>query len=110
MSTLSRFRPDELTIAMLATVMLSLLLPCQGTSAVVFQWLTGAAIALLFFFRGARQSRAAILAGALQHTNALHARLSQNPTEEQMGFSFRNHCSSELKCVCRWFNSAPWAP
>jgi sodium/bile acid cotransporter 7 len=65
MSTLSRFRPDELTIAMLATVMLSLLLPCQGTSAVVFQWLTGAAIALLFFFRGARLSRAAILAGAL---------------------------------------------
>jgi hypothetical protein len=39
MSTLSRFRPDEFTIAMLATIMLSLLLPCQGTSAVMFEWL-----------------------------------------------------------------------
>jgi hypothetical protein len=65
MSTLSRFRPDEFTIAMLATGMLSLLLPCQGTSAVVFEWLAGAAIVLLFFLQGARLSRPAILAGAL---------------------------------------------
>jgi sodium/bile acid cotransporter 7 len=65
MSTLSRFRPDEFTVAMLATVMLSLLLPCQGTGAVVFEWLTGPAIALLFFLHGARLSRAAILAGVL---------------------------------------------
>ena len=65
MSTLSRFRPDEFTIAMLATVALSLLLPCQGTSATVFEWLTAAAIALLFFLQGARLSRGAILAGAL---------------------------------------------
>jgi sodium/bile acid cotransporter 7 len=65
MSTLSRFRPDEFTIAMLATVVLSLLLPCQGTSAAVFGWLTATAIALLFFFQGARLSRGAILAGAL---------------------------------------------
>jgi len=65
MSALSRFRPDEFTIAMLATVVLSLLLPCQGTSAAVFEWLTAAAIALLFFLQGARLSRGAILAGAL---------------------------------------------
>jgi sodium/bile acid cotransporter 7 len=65
MSALSRFRPDEFTIAMLATVVLSLLLPCRGTSAAVFEWLTAAAIALLFFFQGARLSRDAILAGAL---------------------------------------------
>ena len=65
MSTLSRFRPDEFTIAMLATVALSLSLPCRGTSATVFEWLTAAAIALLFFFQGARLSRGAILAGAL---------------------------------------------
>ncbi|HEX9536074.1 MAG TPA: bile acid:sodium symporter, partial [Stellaceae bacterium] len=65
MSTLSRFRPDEFTIAMLATVVLSLLLPCRGTSAAVFEWLTEAAIALLFFLQGARLSRGAILAGAL---------------------------------------------
>jgi sodium/bile acid cotransporter 7 len=65
MSTLSRFRPDEFTIAMAGTVALSLLLPCQGTSAAVFEWLTAAAIALLFFLQGARLSRGAILAGAL---------------------------------------------
>ena len=65
MRALSRFRPDEFTITMLATVVLSLLLPCRGTSAAVFEWLTAAAIALLFFFQGARLSRGAILAGAL---------------------------------------------
>src|SRR5271169_7042677 len=65
MSALSRFRPDEFTIAMLATVVLSLLLPCRGTSAAVFEWLTATAIAALFFLQGARLSRAAILAGAL---------------------------------------------
>jgi sodium/bile acid cotransporter 7 len=65
MSTLSRFRPDQFTIAMLATVVLSLLLPCRGASAAVFEWLTGGAIALLFFLQGARLSRGAILAGAL---------------------------------------------
>ena len=65
MSAFSRFRPDEFTIAMLATVVLSLLLPCRGTSAADFEWLTAAAIALLFWFQGARLSRGAILAGAL---------------------------------------------
>ena len=65
MSAPSRFRPDEFTIAMLATVVLSLLLPCRGASAAGFEWLTAVAIALLFFFQGARLSRGAILAGAL---------------------------------------------
>ena len=65
MSALSRFRPDEFTIAMLATVTLSLLLPCRGPSARVFELLTAIAIALLFFLQGARLSRAAIVAGAL---------------------------------------------
>src|ERR1700746_1905153 len=65
MSTLSRFRPAEFTIAMITTVVLSLLLPCEGTSATVFEWLTAAAIALLFFLQGARLSRGALLAGAL---------------------------------------------
>src|SRR5438132_606678 len=65
MSMLSRFRPDEFTIAMLATVVLAFLLPCRGTSAGLFECLTGVAIALLFFLQGARLSRAAIVAGAL---------------------------------------------
>ncbi len=65
MRTLSRFRPDEFSIAMPATVTLSLLLPCRGPSARVFEGLTAVAIALLFFLQGARLSRAAIVAGAL---------------------------------------------
>ena len=59
------FPPDEFTIAMLATVWLSLLLPCRGAGAGVFEWLTAAAIALLFFLQGARVSRGAIVAGVL---------------------------------------------
>ena len=65
MSALSRFRPDEFTIAMLATVMLGFLLPCRGTSAGIFGDLAAVAIGLLFFLQGARLSRAAIIAGAL---------------------------------------------
>jgi len=61
MSALSRVRPDEFTIAMLATVMLG----CRGTSAGIFGDLAAAAIGLLFFLQGARLSRAAIIAGAL---------------------------------------------
>jgi solute carrier family 10 (sodium/bile acid cotransporter), member 7 len=64
-SILSRFRPDEFTAAMLATVTLALLLPCHGTAAGFFEGLTAVAIALLFFLQGARLSRAAIIAGAL---------------------------------------------
>ena len=64
MCLVSRFRPDEFTIAMLATVALAFLLPCRGTSAGLFEYLTGIAIALLFFLQGARLSRAAILSGA----------------------------------------------
>src|SRR6202007_1278103 len=65
MSILSRFRPDEFTVAMLATVTLALLLPCHGTAAGFFEGLTAVAIALLFFLQGARLSRVAIIAGAL---------------------------------------------
>ena len=65
MSALSRVRLDEFTIAMLATVMLAFLLPCRGTSAEIFGDLAAVAIGLLFFFQGARLSRAAIIAGAL---------------------------------------------
>jgi solute carrier family 10 (sodium/bile acid cotransporter), member 7 len=65
MSVLSRFRPDEFTIAMLVTVVLAFLLPCRGTSAGLLEGLTGVAIALLFFLQGTRLSRATIVAGAL---------------------------------------------
>jgi sodium/bile acid cotransporter 7 len=65
MSVLSRIRPDEFTIAMLATVMLGFLLPCRGTSVGIFGDLAAVAIGLLFFLQGARLSHAAIIAGAL---------------------------------------------
>ena len=51
MSVLSRVRPDEFTIAMLATVMLGFLLPCRGTSAGIFGDLAAVAIGLLFFLQ-----------------------------------------------------------
>jgi sodium/bile acid cotransporter 7 len=65
MSSLSRFRPDVFTVAMLSTIVLASLLPCRGESAGLFEALTAVAIGLLFFLQGARLSRAAIVAGAL---------------------------------------------
>jgi sodium/bile acid cotransporter 7 len=65
MSALSRFRPDEFTLAMVSTIVLASLLPCRGESARVFESLTAMAIGLLFFLQGARLSRTAVVAGAL---------------------------------------------
>lgn len=64
MTTLSRFRPDEFTVAMAGTVTFAFVLPCHGIGAQVFAGLTSVAIALLFFLQGARLSRAAIVSGA----------------------------------------------
>ncbi len=60
----ARFRPDEFTLAMAATVTFALVLPCLGVGAQIFAALTSVAIGLLFFLQGARLSRAAIIAGA----------------------------------------------
>jgi solute carrier family 10 (sodium/bile acid cotransporter), member 7 len=65
MNTLARFRPDGFTLTMTATVALAQLLPCEGSGARLFAYLTSIAIGLLFFLQGARLSRAAIIAGAL---------------------------------------------
>ncbi len=54
---------DGFTIALVATVVLASLLPCSGTAAHVFNVISIAAIALLFFMHGARLSREAIIAG-----------------------------------------------
>lgn len=59
-----RFLPDRFTCALLLTVLLASVLPCRGSWATVFGWLTDAAIALLFFLHGAKLSRQAVLAGA----------------------------------------------
>jgi Predicted Na+-dependent transporter len=65
MSALARLRPDNFTLALLATVLLASLLPARGIAA---QWLdsgTDIAIAVLFFLHGARLPRQAIVAGLL---------------------------------------------
>lgn len=61
--TLVRFKPDNFTLALLATVAVASLLPCTGQAAVVFGDVTTIAIGLLFFLHGAKLSRDAIVAG-----------------------------------------------
>ena len=63
LQTLRRYLPDPFVLALLATVAFASLLPCRGAAAVVFGWLTVAAIALLFFMHGVRLSRDSIVAG-----------------------------------------------
>ncbi len=54
---------DPFLIFLIGTVAVASVLPCRGQGAVVFGWITNAAIALLFFLHGAKLSREAILAG-----------------------------------------------
>jgi sodium/bile acid cotransporter 7 len=54
---------DRFTLALIATVALAAVLPCHGTVATAFDWITTFGIALLFFLHGARLSREAIIAG-----------------------------------------------
>jgi len=61
--SLRRLLPDNFTLALLATVALASLLPCRGTTAQVFDLITDAAIALLFFLHGAKLPRDAIVQG-----------------------------------------------
>ncbi len=63
--SLATFRPDNFTLAIVATVALASLLPAVGQAAEVVHVATILAIALLFFLHGARLSREAALAGAL---------------------------------------------
>lgn len=58
-----RFLPDLFTVLLLLTVGAASLFPCRGQGAVFFQYLTDFAIALLFFFHGAKLSSEAVLAG-----------------------------------------------
>jgi len=61
--SITRFLPDRFTCALVATVLLASVLPCQGTTAGAFNILTDMAIALLFFLHGAKLSREAVVAG-----------------------------------------------
>ena len=54
---------DPFLMFLIATVVLASVVPCRGEGAVIFGWITNAAITLLFFLHGAKLSREAILAG-----------------------------------------------
>ncbi len=53
-SLFSRLRPDNYTLALVATVIVASLLPCRGQVADAFGVVTDLAIALLFFLHGAQ--------------------------------------------------------
>jgi solute carrier family 10 (sodium/bile acid cotransporter), member 7 len=61
--SIRRLRPDVFVVALIATVTLTTVLPCEGTSAKVFGAFGMFAIGSLFFLQGARLSRDAIVAG-----------------------------------------------
>lgn len=54
---------DPFTLVLIVTVLLASFLPARGGFVPFFEWLTTAAIALLFFMHGAKLSREAIIAG-----------------------------------------------
>ena len=62
---LARLHIDPYVLALLGAMALATLLPVRGAGAEVASWVTAAGIFLLFFLHGARLSREAILAGAL---------------------------------------------
>lgn len=63
MRSLTRFLPDNFTLALLVTVLLASVLPASGAAVPWFERLTTAAVGLLFFLHGAKLSREAVLAG-----------------------------------------------
>lgn len=56
-------KPDPFLLALVATLLLASVLPCQGAATTVFHVLTIIVIALMFFLQGARLSRQAMLSG-----------------------------------------------
>jgi sodium/bile acid cotransporter 7 len=55
--------PDPFIVGLITAVILASFLPCRGQGAVLFGFVTNAAIALLFFLHGAKLSRQAIIEG-----------------------------------------------
>ncbi|MBR3926470.1 MAG: bile acid:sodium symporter [Akkermansia sp.] len=58
-------RADRFTTGIILSVILGLFLPCAGITATVFDWLTNAAIVLLFYLYGVKLSRESVVAGLL---------------------------------------------
>ncbi|BDH46101.1 bile acid:sodium symporter [Salmonella enterica subsp. enterica serovar Choleraesuis] len=63
MSWLQKLKIDKFLLVMIAVVIVASLFPAKGEVKTGFQYLTTAAIALLFFMHGAKLSRQAIMAG-----------------------------------------------
>ncbi len=63
MGWLQRLKIDTFLLVMIAVVVVASLFPCEGIVKTGFEYLTTAAIALLFFMHGAKLSREAIVAG-----------------------------------------------
>lgn len=62
--TRPKLLPDNFTLALIGTLIVSSVLPCRGAAAVTVDHLTTLAIALLFFLHGAKLSRQAVIAAA----------------------------------------------
>lgn len=58
-----RYLPDNFMLVLLAVVAAASLLPARGQFALYMDWLTNAAIMLLFFLHGAKLSTKAVIAG-----------------------------------------------
>lgn len=60
----SRITIDPYVVMLLIVVGIASLLPCRGQGAVIFGWITDAAIVFLFFLHGAKLSTEEVRAGA----------------------------------------------
>ncbi|MDC9592396.1 bile acid:sodium symporter family protein [Xenorhabdus sp. IM139775] len=63
MNILQKLRIDPFLMILITVVIIASFFPCEGEAKTWFQYLTTAAIALLFFMHGAKLSRDAIWAG-----------------------------------------------
>ena len=63
LSWLQRLRIDKFLLVLIVVVLTASVFPCEGNVKTFFEYLTTAAIALLFFMHGAKLSREAITAG-----------------------------------------------
>lgn len=63
MNLLAKLKVDPFLLIMICVVVVASLFPCEGKIKVAFQYLTTAAIALLFFMHGAKLSRESIMSG-----------------------------------------------
>ncbi len=64
-ATHSFLLPDAFTIGIILSILMGFVVPCRGSAAVFFEWLTQAAIVLLFFLYGVKLSRRSVVDGML---------------------------------------------